>query len=124
MLRLACLVFAGLFVLSAAVQYNDPDPVRWMLLYGAAAVVSLLVALGRATWTMAAAVALVALIWAATLAPAVLGTVGMGELVQAWEMKDTRIEEGREMYGLLIVAAWMGVLAVIERRRRTRWRSR
>ena len=28
-----------LFVLSVVVQYNDPDPIRWMSIYGAAAVV-------------------------------------------------------------------------------------
>ena len=35
-------------------------------------------------------------------------------------MKDARVEVGREMYGLLIIAAWMGVIVVTERRRRTR----
>jgi hypothetical protein len=31
-------VFALIFVLFATVQYNDPDPFRWILLYGAVAV--------------------------------------------------------------------------------------
>jgi hypothetical protein len=35
----------------------------------------------------------------------VLGHVGWGEMTSAWEMKNTRIEEGREFYGLCIVAA-------------------
>jgi hypothetical protein len=62
-------------------------------------------------------VGVVALAWAATLAPHVLGSVGLGEMVEAWEMKDVRVEEGRETYGLLIVAAWMTVLALRGRRR-------
>jgi hypothetical protein len=34
----------------------------------------------------------------------------------AWEMKDTGVEESREMYGLLIVAGWMVVLTIANRR--------
>jgi hypothetical protein len=117
-LRLASLLFAALFALGAAVQYNDPDPLRWMLLYGAAAVTSLLAALGRLHWAAPGAVALVALLWAAALTSRVLGVVAPAELVSAWEMEDTRIEEGREMYGLLIIGGWMGVLALATRRRR------
>ena len=65
-----------------------------------------------------------ALVWAATLAPAGLWRrFAPGELVGAWEMKDARVEVGREMYGLLIIAAWMGVIVVIERRRRARRRA-
>jgi hypothetical protein len=36
-LRLASGLFAALFLLGAIVQINDPDPLRWMLLYLAAA---------------------------------------------------------------------------------------
>jgi hypothetical protein len=34
----------------------------------------------------------------------------------AFEMRTVGIEESREMYGLLIIAAWMAVLAVRARR--------
>jgi len=108
---------ALLFVFAAAVQYNDPDPLRWMAIYLAAAAACVLALLGRLRWFVPAAVGLVALAWAATLAPHVLGHVRMGEMVEAWEMKDVRVEEGREMYGLLIVAAWMAVLTVAGWRR-------
>ena len=110
-------VMALLFVFAAAVQYNDPDPLRWMAIYLAAAAACVLALLGRLRWFVPAAVGLVALAWAATLAPHVLGHVRMGEMVEAWEMKDVRVEEGREMYGLLIVAAWMAVLTVAGWRR-------
>lgn len=36
-----------LFLLAVAVQWNDPDPVRWMAIYGAAFGVCLVVALSR-----------------------------------------------------------------------------
>jgi hypothetical protein len=35
-------------------------------------------------------------------------------------MKDARVEIGREMYGLLIIAGWMIVIVVAE----LRWRAR
>ena len=120
MFRLLSAVFAGLFLLGAAVQYNDPDPVGWMLIYLAAAVSCALAARGRVGWQFPATVGLVALIWAATLVPSVAGKVRPGELVGAWEMKDERVEEGREMYGLLIIAVWMAVTVTVELRRRAR----
>jgi len=33
--------------------------------------------------------------------------------VEQWEMKDVRVEEGREMYGLFIIFAVMTVISVI-----------
>jgi Transmembrane family 220, helix len=120
MFRLLSAAFAVLFLLGAAVQYNDPDPVGWMLVYLAAAVSCALAARGRVRWQLPATVALVALVWAATLVPSVMGKVRPGELVGAWEMKDQRVEEGREMYGLLIIAAWMAVIVTVELRRRAR----
>jgi hypothetical protein len=113
-------IFGALFLLGAIVQYNDPDPLRWMLIYLAAATSCVLAALGRVHWSFPAAVALGALLWAVTLAPQVLGSVEASELIGAWEMKDARIEVGREMYGLLIIAAWMSLIVVVELRGRAR----
>ncbi|CAN5583725.1 hypothetical protein BH23BAC1_BH23BAC1_38530 [soil metagenome] len=38
--RIAALIFAFLFLLFAAFQYNDPDPFIWIPIYGTAALVS------------------------------------------------------------------------------------
>jgi hypothetical protein len=111
LMLIANALFALLFALGAAVQYNDPDPLRWMAIYLAAAAVSAMAAIGVPRWPLPAAVGAVALIWAATLAPTVLGQVGLGELFSAWDMESAEIERGREMYGLLIIALWMGVAA-------------
>jgi hypothetical protein len=59
-----------------------------------------------------------ALGWAATIAPRVLGKVPFGDMFGAFEMKNTGIEESREMYGLLLIAIWMGAVAVTAWRRR------
>ncbi|MDQ3996935.1 MAG: hypothetical protein M3303_07940 [Gemmatimonadota bacterium] len=54
----------------------------------------------------------VALAWALTLAPRVVGGVPFREMFGALEMRTVGLEESREMYGLLIIAAWMAVLAL------------
>jgi len=104
-------VMTACFLFSAIVQYNDPDPARWMLIYGLACAACALAIMGRLNWVFPAAVGITALAWAITLAPGVAGKVGFGELFEAFEMKDERVEAAREMGGLLIVAFWMAALA-------------
>jgi hypothetical protein len=101
-----------LFTLGAAVQVNDPDPVPWIAVYALAAAAYLLSLLRRQQWALPALLCAVALGWAATLAPRVVGRVPFGEMFGAFEMRSVGIEESREMYGLLIIAAWMAVLAL------------
>ena len=112
-MKLANYVMLAAFVFGVVVQYNDPDPVRWMVIYGAAAVACGLYAAGRAHVIVPAVVLVVALIWAATLASDALGKVRFGELFEAFEMKDERVEIGREFGGLVIIAAWMLVLTLV-----------
>ena len=97
-------LMVALFVLAVAVQYNDPDPIRWMSIYGMAALGCGLAYRGKLHWSIPAATGLVALIWAATIAPRVVGKASLGEMFQSWEMHSELIEEEREMCGLLIVA--------------------
>ena len=110
--RVADVVMLVIFLLSAAVQVNDPDPVLWIGLYALAAGATLLSVLGRSRWWIPALITCLTIAWAATIAPRVLGRVPFGEMFGAWEMRDIGIEESRELYGLLIVAAWMLVLTV------------
>ncbi|HJO02674.1 MAG TPA: transmembrane 220 family protein [Acidobacteriota bacterium] len=103
-------VMAAVFLLSAAVQYNDPDPLAWMVIYLAATAVSL-AALGAIPVTrVAIAVAAAALIWTATLLPAVART-SLPALFESWEMMSADVEEGREVGGLLLVVGWMAIVA-------------
>lgn len=101
-----------LFAFAVAVQHNDPDPLRWMLIYGAAAAVSLLAAFRPVPPWAPAAPGLVALVWAGTLAPAVLGKAGLADMFRTYRMMSPEMEAGREMLGLAIVTAWMAVLAI------------
>lgn len=103
---------AILFLLFAAVQYNDPDPAVWMLLYGGVALHFALAALGRlyrpAVWLWLG----VALVWAATLAPDFLHwlRMGMPSIVQTMKAEVPWVELTREFLGLLVVAAAAGWL--------------
>ena len=105
-----------LFGFGALVQINDPDPGRWIAVYALAALACLFSLRRRLHWAFPALLCAVSLIWAATLAPNVVGRVPFGEMFGAFEMKNVGVEESREMYGLLIIAAWMAVLAVRARR--------
>ena len=104
---------ALLFAFAAAVQFNDPDPIRWIAVYGAAFVLSLAVALGRRVpLVVTIAVGLVALTWAAVIAFGGPAASEYGRMFDAWEMKSPSVEEAREASGLILVAAWMAVLVV------------
>jgi len=102
-----------LFALAVAVQVNDPDPGRWMMIYGVAGVLSAwVVARGAAPLLPAVFVGLVALVMALAVGRGVVGRVAFSEMFQSWEMESSTIEAARETTGLLIVAAWMTVLSV------------
>ena len=109
-----------LFVGSALLQLNDPDPFAWTAVYAAAAVMCGVELTGRLRVAYPALLALTALVWAATIAPRVLGKVPFGAMFAEFEMRDVGIEESREMYGLLIVAVWMAVLVARRLLRRKR----
>lgn len=110
--RAADALFFLMFALSVVVQFNDPDPLRWAAIYGAAAIVCLASFANRAARWPALIVGGIALIWALGIAPRVVGKVNPREMFNAWEMKNIGIEESREMYGLLLVAFWMALVAV------------
>lgn len=117
-MRLLDLTMVLLFVLAAALQYNDPDPIPWVAIYLAAALVSLTAARGRRIpRRLAATVAIFAIGWAALIAFRGPALSEYGHMFDAWEMKSPAVEEAREASGLVIVAAWMTVLFVRARRR-------
>lgn len=103
---LSYLMFA-VFVLSAAVQYNDPDPLLWIFVYGGAALLTWLFIRDRLSWWVSAIAGATLLLWALVLLPEVWGVVGIPDLFEAWEMNNMAIETAREAGGLLIIAAWL-----------------
>jgi len=110
-------VMAALFAVCVALQYNDPDPIRWMAIYGAAAVLSALLPGRRAAVLPAALAGLVAAAWAAYLASRVWGLIGVSDLWLKMSEKGGAVEEGREAGGLAIEAAWLLAASAFRSRR-------
>jgi hypothetical protein len=90
-----------------------------MAIYGAAAVACLLSLGKRLPWQFAVVTGIVALAWAAAIAPRVIGQVPFMDMFAEFEMKDVGVEESREMYGLLLIGGWMALLG-----HRVFWRNR
>jgi len=110
--RAANVIMLLLFVASALLQLNDPDPVVWVAVYAAAAVICAVELRGLVRPLYPALLSLTALAWAATIAPRVLGKVPFGAMFAEFEMRDLGVEESREMYGLVLVAVWMAAVAL------------
>ncbi len=101
-----------MFLFSAAVQLNDPDPLAWMAVYAAAAAACGLEMRRRLPVWAPAAISIIAFIWAGSLYYRAHG-VPLSALIAEWEMRDLRVEEAREMYGLTIVGIWMIVIVTV-----------
>jgi len=111
-MQIACAVMTVLFVFGAAVQYNDPDPIQWMAVYLAAAAVSAVVAIrhGVPRWAPLA-IGAIALVWGLVVSTDVPDVATYERMFDSWEMSSITVEEARETSGLLIITAWMAVLA-------------
>ncbi len=97
----------GIFLLSAIVQYNDPDPLLWIVVYSIAALVSYLAFSPRLEKRLPLYLGILAFGWAVCHLPDVWGRVSIGEIFQSIEMKTIAVEKAREMGGLLIIGTWM-----------------
>ncbi|MGE0399839.1 MAG: transmembrane 220 family protein [Kofleriaceae bacterium] len=115
--RYASWVMAALFAICVALQYNDPDPLRWMLIYGAAMVISILLPAKREVWTVGIIAGAAALVWAVVLVMHVWGIIHLDDLWKKMSEKGGAVEEGREAGGLLIEAVWLLVASAFRRTR-------
>ena len=71
-MRILATILLVLFGAAAAVQYNDPDPMRWCALYGLAALLCLMALLGKPQRPVMVLLGIAALVWAVTLVPTIL----------------------------------------------------
>ena len=110
----------AVFLLSAGVQYNDPDPARWVAVYGVAALVCIMMFCVRMSWLIPGGTGMVALVWAGMMIPQVREHVVLEDIFASVQMKDLFVEQAREIGGLLIVAGWMAVLTAAAYRRAQR----
>ena len=94
-------LFSILFLVAAVLQYNDPDALMWIFIWGISAVVSLLFALKKAAYNLTAVIAILALIAGFYVYPSTFEGLGL----ENGNLKN--VERGREAYGLFIIAATM-----------------
>lgn len=99
--KLLSVVFAILFLWAAYVQYNDPDALLWYMVYGLAALASLLFYLKKLNFMVALILFVGYLIGAYVVWPIKFEGVSIGE------GDITNIERGREALGLLIMSGVM-----------------
>ncbi|CAM3317970.1 transmembrane 220 family protein [Zobellia roscoffensis] len=104
--KITGVVFAILFAWGALVQYNDPDATIWYVIYGLAALVSILFVVNRLSFKVAIFFCLLSIIGAFKQWPVQFEgfTIGEGEI--------ENIERGREACGLLIIAIVMLMYAL------------
>jgi len=117
-LRIAAGVMTALFLVSVAVQWNDPDPAYWMAIYGVAALLAARAAQGQLPLVPNAAACAVFSALALRALPDLLGA--REEAFTHWHMLAARDEVAREAGGLSICALWTGVQTVFAWRARAR----
>jgi hypothetical protein len=105
--RLLAYLMAAMFAVFVALQYNDPDPIRWMAIYGAALVLSAVLPSWRAAVLPGVLVAIVAAVWSGYLAAGVWDKIEPSDLWLKMSEKGGAVEEGREAGGLAIVTVWL-----------------
>jgi hypothetical protein len=108
---------AALLATSVVLQYNDPDPLRWMAIYGAGAAVSVALPARRAAALAGLALGVIALAWAAPLVYEVWDRIALSDLTGKMSEKGGAVEVGREAGGLLIEGAWLLGASAFRRRR-------
>ena len=110
------ILFLGVFILAAAVQWNDPDPLPWMVIYLSAASMCFLSLVHRQVLWLPSILLLFSLGWAFYLLSSIVGHVSLYEITESLSMKTRAVEEAREIGGLLLVALWATIVWIIERR--------
>jgi hypothetical protein len=105
-------IMGGLFVLSAALQYNDPDPYVWIPIYGVAALLAYMNIIGRFDKLSHLGVLVACLIFSITLLfkrDGVIAWVNEHEaesLVQSMKATKPWVENAREFGGLMIISVF------------------
>lgn len=104
--RVLAIVFGILFIVSAGLQYNDPDPLIWILIWGLSGIISLAYAFDRVPKSIPLIVGIAALVGFFFMYPETFEgfEIGKGDI--------KNIEEGREAFGLLIISIVMLLLAL------------
>jgi len=104
-MKIVNIIYAFIFVYFTVVQYNDPDPELWMLVYGFAALSTILALLGRVRKYFLIIGIITFSVLALTLVPGVIDWFQAGnptEIFGEMDRSKLYIEQTREFFGLMI----------------------
>lgn len=110
-MRILHLFICLVFVLFAAVQYNDPDPYLWIPIYGFVALEFGLAAFNRSLpYPLLLAGLAVLTIYLLSYIPDLYNWIKMGEpsIVETMKAEKPWVELTREALGLLLCVAFLG----------------
>lgn len=110
--KIVHLAVAILSILFAAVQYNDPDALLWIVIYLLVAALAIFGLRGKIQKQSYFLVSLIFVLW------------GINQFPKEWEgvllnevgMKTINIELGRESLGLFINALFCGLMALVAKK--------
>jgi hypothetical protein len=91
-------------MVAVGLQINDPDPVRWMIMWGTAAIAIGVLPARRVISLVAIGIGLIAAAWAAYLSQQVLGVIHFSDLFSKMSAKGGAVEVGREAAGLVVIS--------------------
>ena len=112
LLKILNLIFLLAFLLAALFQYNDPDPIRWVAIYIAAATLCKLQHCNQITPIFPVLLLIICLVWIGMLVPSLTQGVAWTDILDSLAMKTKAVEEASEIGGLVLVASWSAVIAI------------
>ena len=118
-LRIINIVLTIWFVLNMVVQFNDPDPLFWMLVYGGVAIIAAFALFDKFNVPVIVTAFGVCLGGSLYLMPSAIELFlhhDAGELITGMSPDRPYVEEARESLGLLIGAAVLVYFFVLARR--------
>ena len=104
-------LFLIIYLLSAAVQYNDPDGILWATVYLCAAGMCIAKIRNRMQRWLPPVLLAISLVWIGFLVPRIVGQTSLTEVFASISMQTKAVEEAREIGGLLLIALWAGALS-------------
>ena len=84
------------FLLCVVVQYNDPDSLIWMTMYGFAAITCILSIRDKIHLSISIFLGLIGIVWALTLLPDVIPNYSTTDNLFNWKMNGLGVEKVRE----------------------------
>ena len=99
------LLLSALFILFAYFQFNDPDPIRWIAMYGYIALLMLLAGFDKYYIPAIYLGLLASVAWMISLAPEFISWLqgGAESIVGSMKAEKPHIEFTREFLGLVVV---------------------